>query len=166
MLMSSDAKSDVWPPAPIVAASMTEEKMRHIESALHLTLPVFYRDTMLNLPSPLPDVYPLCDDADFLIRDNLLLRECVFSGLPWPDHYFAIGGDGAGNAFYLDLSHDSHVVYRADHEAGDLAPIEPDFVTWARDVVEGWAVYEAEQAVEEKRQEEHLKNRKWWQVRL
>jgi hypothetical protein len=76
--------------------------------------------------------YMLPDDPVQILRDNLHYRTQGFFGIPWPPHWFAVGDDGSGNAYYLDLSIDPSPVFLADHETGKCGEAVQDFGTWIK----------------------------------
>jgi len=129
---------------------------------LGLVLPVEYRETMLSYPSPIDSQAEelwLLDDPSQLIEINQDYRRDGFFGIPWPGQYFAVGGDGLGNAYFLDLSQAPAPVRLADHEVGDFEDIAPSFAAWLPMLWEELAEIEADQrAMAEARE-----HKRWWQ---
>ncbi len=97
---------------------MTEEDLQRIETELSLTLPVFYKKTMLDYPLPGGNAenFGLCTCPREIIEKNTGNRNKGFFGVPWPKHLFVIGFDGCGNYYFIDLHGDDQRIYLADHE--------------------------------------------------
>jgi len=97
------------------------ESIRIIESRFKIVLPSFYKDVLVEYPfSPLDELDFVEDnllrECDWLIDSNRELRESGFFGKQWPNHFFAIGHDGFGNYYFLNLHENDEAVYIADHE--------------------------------------------------
>ena len=106
--------------------SIDRASLDRVKSELGIILPVEYERLVLDIPSDIPDAEDLhiSISADWLIGQNQELRTnpsfFFFREEPWPEHFYVIGEDGNGNAFYLDLRERSNpVVYFLDHEQPD-----------------------------------------------
>src|SRR5262249_21743865 len=113
---------------------MTDADLDHIESALDLKLPVFYRRFMLNYPRWLAEKQPdwadvengeLANDPERVIHFNRYVREAesgeFFDDRPWPPQYFVIGSEAEQNWYFLDVKSGSEAVFLYHHEMGDVA---------------------------------------------
>jgi hypothetical protein len=67
--------------------------------------------------------YPFGDATDELDPDAERLRTTNEGfrkedpwGFPWQPHYWCIGGDGAGEFYFIDTQKDDSTVYYGDHE--------------------------------------------------
>ena len=124
---------------------MTEAEIARIEDVLGVRLPAEYRGVMLAYPfapDSIANDRELPNNADRVIEQNLALRRDGFFDDPWPSTRFALGGDGLGNEFYLDLLQDASPVYVADHESGEYyeeAPSLPAFVADRHRLYAEWA---------------------------
>jgi SMI1 / KNR4 family (SUKH-1) len=114
-------------------APMDSEALVRVEAILHLTLPESYRTIMLSC-SPIDPGLELQLEANpnRIILENLELRRDGFADMNWAEHYLWIGGDGAGNAYFLDLSQEGAPVFFADHEVQQYVQQAVDFPTWFR----------------------------------
>lgn len=150
---------------------MSPEELQQIESELGITLPVDYREAMLNYPldrDPLDET--LCDDVELLIKSNLYYRKHKFFGLEWPGHYFTFGGDGFGNRFFLDLTLTPSPVFFADHEVREYREDKPSLEAWLEMVMLEQAEYRAELDAENREAEadrqarlKKKETKQWWQ---
>jgi hypothetical protein len=123
-------------------APMDTEALARIEEILHLRLPEWYRSAMLSYRPLNPmDGEILVNDAVELTNVNLELRRDGFFDMAWPGHYLWIGGDGAGNGYFLDLQQKGTAVFFADHEARRYVQEEVNFEKWCRN--QGLAVASA-----------------------
>ena len=112
---------------------MTESDLERIERELSISLPVVYRQTMLDFPVRAcagNEEFALWDSADGLIRLNRELR-CEFS---WPSHLYALGQPEGDDANYaIDLRDRAAPVWWVDHwdvEGKGSGPVEPSFAIW------------------------------------
>jgi hypothetical protein len=129
---------------------MTEADLNLVEPGLGQRLPADYRRVMLAYPFPqdsAPAEYALLDDPVRVLEENLSYRTHGFFDIPWPSHWFAVGGDGAGNVYYLDLASDPSPVYLADHETGGCERVATDLDAWVHQL----KVAEEEHQLEEER---------------
>jgi hypothetical protein len=137
-------------------------QLAQIEQALGMTLPPEYRAVMLAYPfssGSLAEELWLLDDPAQLIEINTDYRRDGFFGIPWPTHYFAVGGDGLGNAHFLDLHQAPAPVRFADHETGEFEDIAPDTTAWIATLWEELAEIEADRRV----MAEAREHKRWWQ---
>ena len=100
---------------------MSPEQLSVIETHLEITLPGFYREAMMNYPfRPLDEFDCVEDDlvkeVEWIVSSNQELRTEGFFGAKWPQTFFAIGHDGFGNYYFLNLQDNDPAVYFADHE--------------------------------------------------
>jgi hypothetical protein len=116
-------------------APMDSEALVRVEAILHVSLPQSYRTIMLNCSPIDPELeLELEGNPNVITRENLELRKEGFFDMNWPEHHLWIGGDGAGNAYFLDLSQNPAPVFFADHEAGRYVQQAADFRTWFKSV--------------------------------
>lgn len=95
-------------------------KIERIEKGLQVALPRAYRELLLSYPfadDPDPYGWHMFGHMNTIIGENKAYRKIGFFGPPWPAHYLAIGGDGFGNLYFLDLSRGDETVLFADHDA-------------------------------------------------
>jgi len=141
---------------------LTASDLDRIERELALRLPANYRALVINYPDALgpsgPD-YELLDDPQQLIDINKLYRAQGFFGMPWPEHYYSIGGDGSGNDYYLDLRVEPSPVYFADHEGSIYSEQWPSLDAWLAERVKERREWEQE----ERQRQERRARKKWWQ---
>ncbi len=100
---------------------MSPEQLAVIENRLEITLPDFYRAVMMNYPfKPVDELDCVEDDlvkeVEWVVSSNQDLRTEGFFGAAWPHSFFAIGHDGFGNYYFLNLKNNDCVIYFADHE--------------------------------------------------
>jgi hypothetical protein len=141
---------------------VTSDDLDRLERELGIRLPGEYRALILTYPHGLgpsgPD-YELLDDARQLLAINRLFREEGFFGMPWPAHFFAFGGDGMGNQYYLDLRREPSPVYFADHEGTVAGGEWPSLESWLAERLAERSAWEAEQ----RQRAERKANKRWWQ---
>lgn len=141
---------------------MVSDDLDRIERELIVRLPGNYRALVLTYPLGLgpsgPD-YELLDDPGQLITVNREYRENGFFGMPWPAHFFSFGGDGSGNAYYLDLRKEPSPVYFADHEGSLYSEQWPSLELWLGERIKEQAEFEEE----ERRRAERRAQRRWWE---
>jgi len=141
---------------------LTASDLDRIERELAIRLPANYRALVINYPAALgpsgPD-YELLDDPQQLIDINKLYRAQGFFGMPWPEHYYSIGGDGSGNDYYLDLRVEQSPVYFADHEGSIYSEQWPSLDAWLAERVKERREWEQE----ERQRQERKAAKKWWQ---
>src|SRR5688572_6124167 len=102
---------------------MTDADLDHIESALGLKLPEFYRRYMLNYPKWLAQKQPrwadvtqweFADNPERVIHFNQYVRAAepdeFFDDRTWPPEYFVIGSEDEQNWYFLDLASGSEAV--------------------------------------------------------
>ena len=102
---------------------MKREDVDRIESELNIKVPNAYRDLVTNYPEEFYEWgadYDLSDSPDRVVEINREVRTEPFYGLKWPDRYFAIGENGCGDYYCLDLQGDFTGVIFFDHEVGQF----------------------------------------------
>lgn len=97
---------------------MTAEDFEKIEKELSISLPAAYRESLMRpeFQSEAAGFRDFTGDADEIIGLNLEVRSAGFYGVKWPEHYFVIGEDGAGNSYFTDVNKERPAVFLADHE--------------------------------------------------
>jgi hypothetical protein len=141
---------------------MDVQQLDHVEHALAVTMPPEYRAIMLAYPfapDSLAEELWLLDDPAELIEINLYYRNNGFFGIPWSTDYFAVGGDGLGNAHLLDLRSAPAPVLFADHETGEISPLASDTETW-RSMLDADL---EEIAADQRAMAEAREHKRWWQ---
>ncbi len=111
--------------------SIDHASLESVKAELGIELPEQYERLVQNIPPDIPDAaeYRISTDAHWLIQHNVDLRAdpAFFFDRKevWPDHFYVLGEDGNGNAFYLDLREGSSpAVYFLDHEQPDIDHIK------------------------------------------
>ena len=99
-------------------ARMTADELDRIERELGLKLPGSYREFMQSGEFGEGSRGPqdLTGVGEEVIAMNKDLRMNGFFGAKWPEHYIAIGDDGAGDYYFTDAQRDRPAVFLADHE--------------------------------------------------
>ncbi len=142
---------------------MNPQDLASVERRLGVHLPEDYRQAMLTYPFA-PDSQAeelwLLNDPEQLVQINAEYRADGFFGLPWLPTYLAVGGDGAGNAYLLDLTRDPTVVLFADHEARTITYLASGVGAW----IDELRRREAEVEEDERLMAERHRTRRWWQV--
>jgi hypothetical protein len=99
---------------------MNTEEIERLERELKISLPTSYRIFLLSYPEGVASVvgdFELIADAGRLLEMNTELRAKPFYRFPpWPNHLFAIGENGCGDYYFLDLKDRSGTVRFVDHE--------------------------------------------------
>ena|SRR5688572_9848831 len=97
---------------------MTAADLERIEKELNLILPRSYREFVRSGAFGEGDkgTQDFTGVADEVIRMTKDLRANGFFGAEWPDHFLAIGDDGAGDYYFTDVHNDRPAVFLADHE--------------------------------------------------
>ena len=141
---------------------MVSDDLDRIERELIVRLPGNYRALVLTYPLGLgpsgPD-YELLDDPGQIITINRQYRDDGFFGMPWPAHFFSFGGDGNGNAYYLDLRKEPSPVYFADHEGSLYSEQWPSLEVWLAEQIKEQAELEEEERTRAQRRAQ----RRWWE---
>ena len=109
---------------------MTEKDLNTLESELEISLPVEYRERMLDFPIAAcagnDDTY-LWDNAERLIAENLELRSSGgLGGPPWPNYFLCLGRAGGGDVYAIDLRDPQSPVWWVDHSRLDLNSSGPE----------------------------------------
>ena len=100
---------------------MSEEDFIHIEAKLSITLPNEYKEAILDYPFTTKFEHDVIENSlmrssKSVILMNLELRKNGFFNIDWPDSFFAIGNDSAGNNYFYDLRSPEAKLYYADHD--------------------------------------------------
>ena len=150
-------------------ALFTLADISSLENGLGVNLPASYREVLQNYPFGLDSgaaEWDLYATSEQIKAENKEYRTGGFFGQPWPKHYLVIGGDGAGNPYFLDLSQEKSPVYMADHEttsSEDRLAVNreaDDIEVYVRRVAE----IEREAEQEWRFMQEQRRNAKWWQI--
>jgi len=113
---------------------MTLDDVSRIERELGITVPADYRTLITDYP---PELFQHAADFDLMdasarvVAMNRQVRTGQFYGVSWPAHYFAIGENGCGDYYCLDLSRSLSPVIFFDHETRS-------FVERAQSLQEWW----------------------------
>ena len=101
-----------------------------LEVEFGIELPKFYKESILNYPFKAVDDLDFVEDnlvreLDWVLENNIQLRNEGFFGQRWLDHYFSIGHDGFGNYVFISLKDNDMKIYFVDHEFEyDLTKLE------------------------------------------
>jgi hypothetical protein len=89
-----------------------------IEKELNLVLPRSYREFMQTgkFGEEYGGTQDLTGVADEVIEMTKDLRTNGFFGAKWPEHFLAVGDDGAGDYYFTDVKKERPAVFFADHE--------------------------------------------------
>jgi hypothetical protein len=113
---------------------MKTEEIEHLESELGVSLPLSYRDFAISYPDEIAFIlgdFELISDATRLIEINKDLRSRPFYKFPpWPKHLFAIGENGCGDYYFLDLRDRAGTVRFVDHEKLSDERIASNVTEW------------------------------------
>lgn len=131
---------------------MNEKQVSEIERAFSISLPVGYRQLLLNPPGYLsaviefdeqenPGQTPMFLDPDLIIGVNEMMRDPEDpeyfpfdpndDSKPWPDRYFIIGSDVGGNFYCISPGSENSRVYfwyQGDTAFSRFADDMPHFV--------------------------------------
>lgn len=140
-----------------------ELQLAEVESSLDIILPQSYREVMLDFPlSGDGEEQLLYDDPALVLDLNNRLRNEGFRGSNWPGSLLVIGGNAAGDLYFLDLARETSPVFAVTHEMEGFDPAEidrfvqsPSFPQWVDELLTGQDWYN-----EVRRQRA---NKKWWQ---
>lgn len=140
---------------------MTLNELDRIEQILRVTLPEWYRHSLIEYPFQSPDP-ALFDEAEQIIQANQEIRRDGWFGFPWPVEFFVIGDSEGDPFFILPLANDRRV-FIASHDGGP-EPVSGNLCEMASaDSIE----QHVSEAIEINRQTEVLilrrKTKKWWQ---
>ena len=113
--------------------NMTHEDVSQIERELRITVPADYRALVTDYPPALfqhaPD-FDLMDDPVRVVAMNREVRASSFYGGKWPAQHFAIGENGCGDYYCLDLSRSGSPVIFFDHEVRSFVERAPSLQEW------------------------------------
>lgn len=106
--------------------AVTETDIDHIEQALGLSLPDFYKeaarsgqlDKLLNA------------DARAVIAINQDVRKGYYGDNDWPSQCLLFADDGGGDLYCLDTASGTSKVLQRDHETCELFDVAEDFTAW------------------------------------
>jgi hypothetical protein len=119
---------------------MTDAELNLIESELKLSLPPSFRNFVLSFPDELAAAagdFEFYADASRLLTLNKELRKTPFyQGRPWPDRLFAVGENGCGDYYFLDLKDEYGVVMFVDHETMNYKRLASNVAAWAPKLLE------------------------------
>ncbi len=114
---------------------MTFADLSKIEQAIGRRLPESYRDFMMRYPEELASIagdFEFLADADRIVQLNEDLRRMPFyQGKNWPDRLLAIGENGCGDYYFLDMRDPSGAVLFVDHETMEHQTLAPNVEEWA-----------------------------------
>ena len=136
---------------------MKESDIRKIESALNVTLPEFYRATMLTYPFPansFANEFLLPNDPIPILEYNQHSGE-----YPGIGKLFVIGSDGGEEMYYVDLAADSSQVFTFDMEIGKHTPKAADWTKYLRQIETDLKEIKGD----EKAGQERKANKKCWE---
>jgi len=108
---------------------MTSDDLSHIERELSLTLPVGYRQLMLDYPDWLTDdnrEHALYDNVERIIGGTTFLRSEQAAHQKMPLHYLLLGDSGCGDIYALDLSETPASVMMWDGDTDCWDETQPD----------------------------------------
>lgn len=112
---------------------MTHDDVSQIERALGITTPSDYRALVTDYPPELfqhAADFDLMDDPARVVEMNREVRTGPLYGVTWPAHYFAIGENGCGDYYCLDLSRSASPVIFFDHETRSFVERAPSLQEW------------------------------------
>ena len=115
---------------------MTPDEVRWIELELGLDVPEGYRALVTAYPAELYDHvadYDLLDDPAEVVLENRDVREAV--GGEWPLDFFAIGHDGLGNTYCLDLAQSPPPVIFFDRGTRSFRLVATSLEAWWPELV-------------------------------
>jgi SMI1 / KNR4 family (SUKH-1) len=112
---------------------MTKDDVTSIERELRISVPSDYRALVTDYP---PELFQHAADFDLMdaparvVEMNRQVRTGPFYGVTWPAQYFAIGENGCGDYYCLDLSRSSSPVIFFDHEKRSFVERAPSLQEW------------------------------------
>lgn len=139
------------------------EQLTRIEGELKIQLPEDYRSTMLDFPLQGDGTEPLLyEDLHLVLRVNREFRDGGFRGRPWPPSLFVVGGNRAGDVYFIDTERENSPVFAVTSEMEMFNIDELDrfrqgftFSTWVGELMSGQDWYREVKRSREKK--------KWWQ---
>ncbi len=138
---------------------MNLEDLKKIGNSIGITLPDYYKSTMLNYPFPkdsFADEFMLVNNPGAVIENNdKSLIEAIDKGVK----PFSIGSDGGEELYYVDLNKEKSevFVYYLETQKSEIQS-----KTW-NDYLEDIKKTLKEIEEDEKAMEERKKNKNWWQ---
>jgi len=119
---------------------MTDAELHLIESELKLSLPPSYSAFVLSFPEDVAlavgDFECFADASRLLTLNKELRRMPFYQGRPWPDRLFAIGENGCGDYYFLDLKDSFGAVMFVDHETMEFRRLASNVAAWAPRLLE------------------------------
>lgn len=114
---------------------MTDAELQLIEKELSVGLPSSYKTFVLSFPEDLALAagdFEFYSEALRVLEMNRDLRRTPFyQGRPWPERLFAIGENGCGDYYFLDLKDQSGAVMFVDHETMSYKQLAANVAAWA-----------------------------------
>lgn len=99
---------------------MKTHEVESIEKELGISLPQSYRSFITSYPDDIASIlgdFELISDTARLLEMNKDLHSRPFYRFPpWPKHLFAIGENGCGDYYFLDLRDSAGTIRFVDHE--------------------------------------------------
>ena len=136
---------------------MTTDDIKSIETALGITLPEYYRATMLAYP------FPADSFADEFLLPNspapVLANNQEPGEYPGIGRAFMIGGDGGEETYFIDVASGNSQVYVYDMETGKHVVRATEWTQYLDQVATTLREIEEDERAEVERKA----NRKWWE---
>lgn len=135
---------------------MNEHDISKIEEALDISLPSFYRKTMLN--------YPFKEDSfgeEFLLANNsryIININSVEAVRPLNDIFY-IGTDGGECQYFIRLGEEGGKVYEYSVESDEYEEYSTDWRSYLVDIERVHREIEEDELLQQKIKD----NKKWWQ---
>ena len=119
---------------------MKPEEIELIEEELGVSLPSSYRKFIESYPDDIASIlgdFEMISDCARLLEMNKDLRSHPFYRFPpWPKHFFAIGENGCGDYYFLDLRDRAGTVRFVDHEKLSDERIASNVAEWLPKILE------------------------------
>jgi len=136
---------------------VTESEISKIEESFNLSLPEFYRSTMLSYPfsaDSFAEEFLLPNNPQSILEYNQHSGE--YTGIEKP---FVIGSDGGEEMYFIDLASDSSQVFSFDMEAGKHNVKAKDWSDYLSQIEADLKEIEED----ERAKQERKANKKWWE---
>lgn len=139
------------------------EQLNLIEAELKIRLPEDYWETMRKFPLQEDGSEPLLyEDLEQVLCVNRKFKRSGFRGETLPSSLFVVGGNRAGDIYFIDTERENSPVFAvtSEMESFDVADLERfrhgfTFSTWVGELMSGQDWYREVQRSREKK--------KWWQ---
>lgn len=139
------------------------DQLNLIEAELKIRLPEDYRKTMLEFPLQEDGTEPLLyEDLEQVLRVNRKFKKSGFRGEALPPSVFVVGGNRAGDVYFIDTERENSPVFAvtSEMESFDVDDLERfrhgfTFSTWVGELMSGQDWYREVQR--------SRKKKKWWQ---